>query len=154
MSWVRRTYQGCAGFSFMAMSLAIVAFVTVLFTTAGPFKSTRANGVGGRDANQKLWHCHLPAEATDVWLVSAYRATTVECTLEEDAFLAWSRYCGWRLTPITSDDGCRNWSLRSNTHTPIIEDGFKFDVRSGGELGCFGIYDRKHRRAYVNYTGG
>jgi hypothetical protein len=154
MSCLRQTYQGCSGCSFAFLSLVLLGFIFSLFTTAGPFRSTRANGLNAREANKKLWHGDLPVEATDVWLVSSYRATVVECTLDEDGFLAWCRCRGWRLTTITSGLGHSIWSMRDGAPTPIIEDGYEFNERAGGDVGFFGFYDRTNKRAYVTYTCG
>ena len=80
--------------------VASAAFIGLLCSTSGPFRSVSGRGVSAREANARLWNCPVPVAATDVWYTSAYRGTTVECTLGREEFEAWCRQEQWHPEPI------------------------------------------------------
>ena len=127
------------------------AFVALLSSTAGPFRAVSGRASSAREANARLWNCHVPDDATDVWYRSAYRATQVECTLNAASFESWCRRRGWRPVPIAGREPAFAYSQRVGEQ--VIVRGSRFDEKQG-DLGFYGLYDAARQRAYVNYSGG
>ncbi len=130
---------------------AIAGFVLLCLSTAGPFRSVSGQRIAAREANRRLWHCHVPEEASDVSFVSAYRGTRVECTLSQEHFEEWCHRRGWRPIPIESGGTTHFHSQRDG---PVkIDHGLQFSDMHG-DFGCSGLYDADRKRAYVTYSGG
>jgi hypothetical protein len=130
---------------------ASTALIGLLCSTAGPFRSVSGRGELASEANARLWNCLVLADATDVWYISTYRFTRVECTLERESFEAWCRQLGWRLGPIEGNKPVYLSTQRDGLRT--IRRGLQFDALNGA-LGFTGWYDPEARRAYVTYSGG
>jgi hypothetical protein len=135
---------------FLVPAIALAAFVGLLCSTAGPFRSVSGRGSSAREANAWLWNCFVPADATDVWYTSSYRFTRVECSLTRESFEAWCRLRGWRPGPIEGVEAVQVFS----------ECGGVWEIRRGlsfrnthSEVGFHGYYDADQRRAYVVYSG-
>ncbi len=131
--------------------IGALAFLALLCSTAGPFRSVEGQGVTAQEANARLWNCFVPDDATDVWYTSSYSFTRVECTIEPESFRLWCERQGWRLEPIVEG---KPWAAYPFRGDPILlESGFHFNDRKGKHiLGCSGRYDSRNKRAYVNYT--
>lgn len=131
--------------------IAASAFVALLFSTSGPFRSVEGRGVSASEANARLWNCLVPDSAVDVWYTSAFRGTRVECTLTQTDFLVWRRQRGWKPEPI-KPGGLTPWStLRDGVRR--INQGLQFN-HGDGDLGFVGCHDAENGRAYVSYSGG
>lgn len=131
-------------------AVALAAFVGLLCSTYGPFRAVTGRGVSAGEANARLWNCFVPAEATDVWYESSYRATRVECTVTRESFEAWCRRMNWRPEAIERDDAYLLFSQRDGFRE--ITRGLSFRNRRG-DVGFWGCYDDDRRRAYVTYSG-
>ena len=138
----RRIVWGCS-------ILGVIAFVVWMCSTAGPFRSVSGQGVSAAEANRKLWTNRVPASATDVWFVSSYKATRIDCKLDRDEFLAWCRAKGWKPNPIIETNGTY---LERLNDAVLIDDGLEFNARERGR-GSSGIYDDLAGRAYIFYAG-
>jgi hypothetical protein len=100
-----------------------------------------------------LWHNRVPENATDVWFISAYMSTRIDCKLDQDEFLAWCHRRGWEPTPI---DTAQPKYMHSDRLGDVIkiESGFVFDaIYDSAGRGNTGLYDAKSGRAYVLYRG-
>lgn len=132
-------------------SAAAAAFVMLLCSTSGPFRSVKGRGVSSTEANARLWNCPVPDAAVDVWYTSAYRGTQVECTLTQDDFIAWCRRRGWRPEPIKPGELPPRITQRDGIRQ--INRGLRFN-HIDGDFGFAGCYDVDDGRAYVSYSGG
>lgn len=133
----------------LTLLVAPLAFGALLFSDCGPIRSVTRSGVSAEVANDNLWNCLVPQDASDVWFVSAYRSTKVECTLPKKSFVEWCEKNGWNLSQVDSE--VPKYSLRDGPIT--IRKGLRFSDFDG-DLGFGGLYDEDHERAYVVYTGG
>lgn len=111
--WMRRHKGG------LLATAALAAFVLLLFSTSGPFRSVSGQGVTASEANARLWHGHLPTGATDVWFTSGYRGTRLECTIEPADFFAWCQRGNWEPSPITADSPIYTHSKRDGAVVAI-----------------------------------
>ena len=130
----------------------IVVFVGLLFTIAGPFRAVTGRGVNAAEANSLLWNCHVPDEAENVWFLSGYRGTRVECELPRNAFDAWCESHGWIPTAIAEHTPACRHSMRNDGPVDIRR-GLKFEHMTG-DVGYHGAYDIDTKTAYVSFSGG
>ena len=130
---------------------AVVGFVLLLSSTAGPFRSVSGAGVSSTEANRRLWNCHVPQPATDVWFSSGYRGTLVECSLPRAPFQDWCRSNGWQVEPIAPDVPAYVHSERDGALT--VRHGLRFS-KMNKDVGFRGIYDEERGRAFAMYSGG
>jgi hypothetical protein len=134
----------------LSILVALTAFVLLLCSTAGPFRAVTGQGVSAKEANARLWNCLVPDDATDVWYLSSYSNTQVECRIEPESFRLWSERMGWQLQPILEGEPATKWQMKGDRVS--IESGLWFDERVKPTLGFFGVYDSRNKRAYVNFT--
>jgi hypothetical protein len=126
-------------------------FFILLWSTAGPFRVVRGQGVSSDEANQMLWTNLVPASATDVWFESSYFATKTDCKLDEAEFLDWCHRKDWQPKPISEKKYVYIDRLKD---VATVESGFVFDAKYGNAgRGSSGIYDATAGRAYVLYAG-
>lgn len=141
---------GCSGLGsscLIFIALAAVGFVLLLFSTAGPFRSVSGEGVTADEANRMLWIRPTPASASDVWFTSAYKATKVDCRLDEDDFLDWCRERGWHPIPIAKGHE-KGVYLDRVRDAVLVGKGLYFSDRRG-DVECSGIYDANEQRVYL-----
>ena len=141
--------SGCwQGIGCLMVAIAVIAgFVLYLFSTSGPFRSVSGEGVSAAQANQRLWIRPIPESATDVWFTSSYRASNVDCKMDQDTFLKWCRESGWQAVSISEGQPRRLYSYRLGDPV-LIETGFFFDAKDPkrGDVGSVGTYDFKEGR--------
>jgi len=129
--------------------ILLAASILLLCSTEGPFRFVNGEGVGAAAANARLWNCHVPDDATDVWYKSGYRATFVECFLGPESFKQWCHKRGWRVMPIDEKEPQHVFSRRYDSPI-LVSKGLYF---AETERGYFGVYDEEKQWAYVQYSG-
>ncbi|TWU18549.1 hypothetical protein Poly21_07130 [Allorhodopirellula heiligendammensis] len=133
-------------------AVTLIAFACMFLSTAGPFRSVYGHGVSAEEANARLWHCHLPMDAKNVWFESGYRMTRVECELGQDAFRSWCDSVDWK--PIVIVDDVPEWvfSMRIKSWVEVRR-GLEFSNRDG-DVGYRATFDADTQTAYAVYSGG
>ncbi len=131
---------------------AVAAFAGLLLSSSGPFRSVSGRASSASEANARLWNCHVPPDATDVWFISSYRFTRVECTLKPESFEDWCHRRGWRPTPIDESASVPEWVTSQRDGMKTITRGHRFNAMNG-DRGYTGLYDAEGQRAYVTYSG-
>lgn len=135
------------------VSVSIFGFALLLASPWGPFRASIGKGVSAKEANARLWTCQVPPEARDVWFISSYRATQVECSLEREVFQAWLQNRGWRPHAIDVGKPIVLISLRDPTTIVEVRNGISFRHMEE-DSGFSGVYDVQRKRAYVQHSGG
>ncbi len=110
------------------------------------------HGVSAEEANAKLWHCHLPKDAKNVWFESGYRGTRVECELGQAAFSSWCDSVDWK--PIVIEDEVPEWVFSMRTESLVeVRRGLQFS-NMDVDVGYRAIFDADTQTAYIVFSGG
>lgn len=126
----------------------LVACTTFLCSPSSPLVSVTGRRETAAQANRNLWSCHVPPGASDVWYVTGFRATRVDCTMDEATFLGWCENRGWHASRIAAGERIYLYSERLKNAVTITA-GLKFSVRFSQRSNCEGFYDALTHRAYV-----
>ena len=133
-------------------SVTLMAFAGLLFSTAGPFRVVEGHGVSSEEANARLWHFRLPADAENVWFKSGYRGTRVECELGRTEFGYWCESEDWKTTAI--DDRQTEWVISMRLKSSVeVRNGLQFSDLEG-DVGYKVIFDADTQTVYVSFSGG
>lgn len=140
------------GLRSMLLGVAVASIVTgcvvFLCSPSSPLVSVTGSRETAAQANRNLWSCQLPAGASDVWYNTGYRATNIDCTMDEATFLGWCQNHGWHARQIATGERVYLYSERLR-NVVTITTGLKFSVISSARSNCQGFYDATAHRAYV-----